>query len=134
MLTAIDSSVLIALRNQEPSFEAWRALLFQASTEGELVICPIVFAETMADAPGPAEALETMTRLGIHYDPIHPEAAHLAGQILADYRRGGGPRQHLIPDFLIGAHAQTQADRLAATDRGYLRRYFPGLTLLSPTP
>lgn len=48
------------------------------------------------------------------------------------YRREGGPRHYLIPDFLVAAHARIQADRLAATDRGYLRRYFPSLALLSP--
>lgn len=48
------------------------------------------------------------------------------------YRQAGGPRQHLIPDFIIAAHAVTQAGRLAAADRGYLRRWFPGLVLLQP--
>jgi predicted nucleic acid-binding protein len=38
----------------------------------------------------------------------------------------------LVPDFLIGAHAQRQADRVAAVDRGYLRRYFPRLRILKP--
>jgi len=37
----------------------------------------------------------------------------------------------LIPDFLIGAHASVDCDRLAAADRGYLRRYFSDLELLS---
>jgi len=46
------------------------------------------------------------------------------------YRRSGGPREHLIPDFLIAAHAMVHADRLAATDRGYLSRWFNDLKLL----
>jgi len=37
-----------------------------------------------------------------------------------------------IPDFLIAAHAQAQAEHLAAKDRGYLRRYFPDLAVLRP--
>jgi len=38
----------------------------------------------------------------------------------------------MIPDFLIGSHVLRQSDRLAAMDRGYLRRYFPKLTILTP--
>ena len=37
-----------------------------------------------------------------------------------------------FPDFLIGAHAQIQANHIAAIDRGYLRRYFPRLRVLKP--
>jgi predicted nucleic acid-binding protein len=63
---------------------------------------------------------------------ILPGSAILAGQIFKAYRRAGGPREHLIPDFLIGAHALCQCDRLAAADKGYLRRYFPKLEVVVP--
>jgi predicted nucleic acid-binding protein len=36
----------------------------------------------------------------------------------------------LIPDFLIAAHAQLQAGRLIAADRGYLRAYFQDLPVI----
>ena len=75
----------------------------------------------------------TFESIQVHFDPISPESAYLAGQTFLRYRREGGPRQHFIPDFLIAAHATVQADRLAATDRGYLRAYFPNLSLIAPT-
>jgi bifunctional DNA-binding transcriptional regulator/antitoxin component of YhaV-PrlF toxin-antitoxin module len=55
------------------------------------------------------------------------------GQIFKAYRRAGGPRTSIISDFRTGAPALMQADRRAAVDRGYLRTYFPELTLLSPS-
>ena len=73
-----------------------------------------------------------LAKLAIGYDEISPEAAHHAGTIFWKYRREGGPREHLLPDFLVAAHAQVQCGQLAAIDRGYFRRYFPRLRLLKP--
>lgn len=132
MITAIDSSVLWAILKQESGAGAWLNTLLQAATEGPLVMSPVAFAE-LAPSTDDAHALAVfLGRLSIAYDSITPEAAHLAGLTFKIYRHAGGPRQHLVPDFLIAAHAQVQADRLAAIDRGYLHKWFPRLKLLVP--
>ena len=133
MRTALDSSVLILLYRKQAGWETWRDRLQHAASEGELIISPVAFAEFSIAYPTLNSARADLDRLHIYHEPFEPAAAYLAGQIFLRYRREGGPRQHLIPDFLIAAHASVQAHRLAAIDRGYLRTYFPTLTLLTPS-
>ncbi len=42
-------------------------------------------------------------------------------------------RQHILSDFLIGAHAQIQADKLVTRDRRFYRNYFKGLDIITPS-
>jgi len=132
VITAVDTSVLIAIVKAEPDAHAWIDVLAAARCEGELVICDVVAAELFALLMDARKFHRAAAGLGVDFRPISLEAAQLAGRIFKQYRKHGGPRDHLIPDFLIGAHAQKQAQRIAAIDRGYLRRYFPRLKVLAP--
>lgn len=132
MKTALDSSVIWLLLKQQSGWEAWREALSNAALEGQLLMCPITFAECSMGFPNWQSALDAFQMLQISFDPLLPDTAHLAGTVFTSYRKRGGPREHLIPDFIIGAHALCQADRLAAVDRGFYRSYFNELAILSP--
>ena len=131
MITALDSSVVWAIIKKESGHESWIQALIRAAGEGPLLISPVAFAELSPSTPSVDSLMEFLGQLAISYDPISPEAAYLAGQTFKNYRKAGGPREHLVPDFLIAAHAQIQANRLAVVDRGYLRTWFPELELLA---
>jgi len=130
--TAVDTSVLIAIAKGEADAEAWVELLIVARAEGELVVCDVVAAEFFAAIMDATKFRRILRDLGIVFSSTSFAAAQLAGRIFKNYRRQGGPREHLVPDFLIGAHATEHADRIAAIDRGYLRRYFPNLRVMPP--
>lgn len=132
MKLALDTSVLLTIFDQEPGAEEWMEALVRARRRGRLVLCEVVYAELAPSFDTRSELDEVLETLGARLEPLDPEAVWLAGRTFKRYRHEGGPREHLIPDFLVAAHAKVQADRLAARDRGYLRRYFPDLTLLDP--
>ena len=132
MKLALDTSVLLAIFRGEEEGEVWLETLIAARPVHRLVVCDVVYAELAPAFATQGDLDVALGRLGAILDPVLEDAAWRAGRTFCSYRREGGPREHLIPDFLIAAHAITQADRLAATDRGYLRRYFPDLELIGP--
>ena len=132
MRTAIDSSALLAIFGDESDGAAWLEVLMQARREGSLVICDVVYAEIAPAFATEADLSAALDKLGAQHEPVSRAAAWRAGITFRSYREAGGPREHLIPDFLIAGHAQVQADRLAAADRGYFRHYFAELSLLQP--
>lgn len=131
MITAVDTSVLVAMTKPEPTADGWFKALSAASTEGQLVTSEVVIAEMVAYTRSEGGVREMLERLDIHFDPARYDSAVLAGKIFRAYRDRGGPRERLLPDFMVAAHASAQAGRLATTDRGYFRNYFPRLKLLT---
>lgn len=134
MITAIDTSVLIDVFGADPKFGAASAhALRLCLNEGAVVAGAVVWSETRAAFPEDDEFLHAMQAAGIGFSPTTQEAATLAGVTWQKYRASGGQRLRVIADFLIGAHAAAQCDRLLTRDRGYYRKYFQRLVIVDPS-
>ena len=93
----------------------------------------MVWAEVRAHFPDDERFRGAIQLLGIRLDPISEESAAVAGRLWRQSRRESRvPRERVIADFLIGAHALLQADVLLTRDRGFYRRYFTNLRLIDP--
>jgi predicted nucleic acid-binding protein len=125
--------VLIDVFGADPRFgERSREALRDCLARGGLVACDVVWAEITGAFADTATARGALERLGVTFSALGEPAALAAGEAWAAYRRGGGPRDRVIADFLIGAHASTAADRLLTRDRGFYRCYFDGVVLVDP--
>lgn len=137
MRTAIDSNVLSALWSKEPSAGSIATRLGEAKGDGALLIAPVVFAELLA-YPGATESFlkNFLADTGVTADFNLQEAVWTeAGQRFARYagrrrKSGHGNPKRLLADFLIGAHALVQADRLMTLDLTRYKQDFPELKII----
>jgi predicted nucleic acid-binding protein len=96
---------------------------------GPLVINDIIAAE-LAPVFDDEDALwTTLSKAQVRLDPYPREAIFVAGRALLRYRRAGGKRQRILPDFMIAAHAIVRGAALLTRDRGFYRAQFPSLEL-----
>ncbi len=134
MITAVDTSVLIDILGANAAFGPRSGGAFRrALAQGAVIACETVWAETTAHFADAHDAALAMARLRVEFSALDRSSASSAGESWRAYRRRGGTRERVAPDFLVGAHALHQADRLLTRDRGFYRRYFHDLQVLDPT-
>ena len=133
MITAVDTNVLIVFKADETFGTRSADVLRQCLTDGSIVASEVVWAETATIFDREAEFLEAMEALGVGYSPLDKKSALVAAHAWRRYRARGGKRERVAADFLVGAHALEQADRLLTRDCGSYRYYFEKLRVLDPT-
>lgn len=159
MTTAVDTNILLDILIIDNEFYQ-RSInnLRNVEEDGKIVVCEIVITELssafLRKGQGENELLFFLSDLGIEFVPSDTEVFFKAGRawnlytsrrkdsivcpkcgktievLCPECERRISWRQHIIADFLIGAHASIFADRLLTRDRGCYKSYFSELLLM----
>lgn len=137
MRTAIDTNVLSSILSNEPSAGPAVQRLNAAKREGALLLSPVVYSELLAypgATPAFIDAFLRDTSIAVEFaqsQELWLEAGTRFARYARSRRSAHGQPRRLLADFLIGAHALLQADRLITLDPRRYRQDFPELRILS---
>lgn len=132
-MTLIDSNILIDIFGRDPVWWQWSlAQINEAILRGPLLIDDVIFAEASIRYRNIDDFDEALAQAGVDVVPIPRDALFLAGKVFERYRRAGGSRPGVLPDFFIGAHAAVSRMPLLTRDAKRYRTYFPTVVLITP--
>ena len=135
MIAAIDTNILIDIFIADKQFGSASAeALKTCLLEGAVHACSIVWTEIATAFDDENLFLAAMQDLNIEFTELNQQAALNAAKSWQQYRKAGGKRDRIAADFLIGAHALIQCDRLLTRDGDFYRKYFQDLEIINPTP
>ena len=129
----VDTNVLVDILQNDPQWADWSIAQMRAqSSLHRLVINPIIYAEVSLSF-STIEALDDVVgTLALELREIPRPALFLAAKAFAQYRRRGGSKLQVLPDFFIGAHAAVEGWPLLTRDARRFKTYFPTLEVLAP--
>jgi predicted nucleic acid-binding protein len=159
MTTAVDTNIILDILIPDELFaDSSKALLERHLAAGQLILCEVVFAELAAQFQAEAELKAFFAETGMRMVHSNEKSLCLAGTRWAAYTAKRGrtrlscagcgntfevvcpkcgmaysKRLHVLADFLIGAHALTQADCIISRDLGVYKTYFGDLKVVIST-
>ncbi|MEX1203900.1 MAG: type II toxin-antitoxin system VapC family toxin [Dongiaceae bacterium] len=129
----VDTNVLLDLVTDAPEWADWSQRQLETwALRGPLLINPVIYAETSVGFERIEELEAVLSETGIAMAEIPRPALFLAGKAFRAYKRKGGSRTGVLPDFFIGAHAAVARLPLLSRDVGRYRTYFPTLEVVAP--
>ncbi|HRH88158.1 MAG TPA: type II toxin-antitoxin system VapC family toxin [Rubrivivax sp.] len=129
----VDTNVLVDVLQNDPQWAGWSIGQLRAQAKlHALAINPVIYAE-MSLSFSTLEALDdVVSTMALELREMPRPALFLAAKAYLQYRRRGGGKEQVLPDFFIGAHAAVEGWPLLTRDARRFRSYFPTLEVLAP--
>ncbi len=127
----LDTSVILDILDRDSHWHSWAKETFREFSKTHIAtVNPIIFSELCAGMESPADVLKLLDKLNISEQPLNHDALFLAAKAFIKYRKRGGQKTGVLPDFYIGAQAAVCKWPLISRDKGRYTSYFPTVKVI----
>ena len=132
-MVLVDTNVMIDILADDAVWFDWSfGQLERALRSGPVLINDVIYAEASIRYRTIEQFEFAIAKTGVVLAAVPKDALFVAGKAFTQYRRAGGTRTGVLPDFFIGAHAEAARLPLLTRDPRRYRNYFPTVLLIAP--
>ncbi|MBY3099223.1 type II toxin-antitoxin system VapC family toxin [Rhizobium laguerreae] len=133
MATLVDTNILVDLAVVGSDWHGWsRRRMLDVFKDGPVLINPVIYSEFSVRYDDVDEVDRLLPQDEFRRENLPWPAAFAAAAAFRLYRRAGGGRERILPDFFIGAHAAIRGYRILTRGPSGYRSYFPSVDLITP--
>jgi predicted nucleic acid-binding protein len=134
MTAFLDTNVFIALIDADDKWHAWSVdTITLQKSKGPAIISDIVYCEASVGMASKSDLDTALAHWGLERLPESDDALFVAGKAFKKYRsEHKGPKLGVLPDFLIGATAETFGVPLITANPKDFANYFPEVDIICP--
>lgn len=130
-MTLVDTNILIDILSRDPVWLAPSLASFsKRASIGPMMIVDAVYAECAANYASAEDTSAALDALMVRRAEMSDPGLWRAAQAFVEYRKRGGTKTGVLPDFFIGGHASMTKIPLLTRDARRYRTYFPEVELV----
>ncbi len=132
MAVLVDTNIIVDILTDDPKWADWSEAKLIEHSADSLSVNPAIFAELCYGCTALAVAENVVRQFGLGYLEIPRDGLFRAAKAFREYKKNGGRKDFVLPDFFIGGHAEAGSFAILTRDTARYRTYFPNVALVCP--
>lgn len=132
MAYLIDTNIIIDVITDDPKWADWSICMLERYSDDKCIINPTIYTELCFGFSSTGEVDGLIRDMGFGYRETSRHGLYKAAMAFRSYKNKRGKKLNVLPDFIIGGHAEAADYTIITRDIKRYQTYFPSVKLIHP--
>ena len=128
----VDTNIILDVLTDDPNWAEWSITALEKHESKGLAINPAVYAELAFGFDSREELDAVIRQFGFTYMETPRDGLFKAARAFQNYKKHGGGRNFVLPDFFLGGHAEAVSCPIMTRDVKMYNSFFSSVPLICP--